>query len=402
MKMHLCLVSEQLSASLIPILMDKPDLVGLVISPRMKKNGDAERLDTLLKQHHFSTVLFHDAPSAGIDEIITYAEDLQQDLAQFCSEYDITLNCTGGTKFMSLGFINAFQDTATEIIYTDTPNNQIEYLPTQENDIPAPRPLDSVFNVPLYLQVNRVPYLDAMSDNESWCETVSQRRKLSHDLAHNAHQLSFLFSTLNLFSSHARDDNNKCLIPQNQLKKDQTHYREKPYPAILGWLNRLQQFNLIQWDKENYAIEFTSYDTACYLGGFWLEEYLFDVIKALNPDDVRNGVRIQQTDRCQQINELDILVVHNNRLLAIECKTLRMGTEYSNDNEILYKLHSVSDDLRGLFGTTLLVSAQRPSDKVIQRAKCKRIDLISPAELPSLAEKIKHWMETGRFPPPKP
>jgi len=64
---------------------------------------------------------------------------------------------------------------------------------------------------------------------------------------------------------------------------------------------------------------------------------------------------------------------------------------------ILYKLHSVSDDLRGLFGTTLLVSAQRPSDKVIQRAKCKRIDLISPDELPLLADKIKHWMETGRF-----
>jgi hypothetical protein len=395
MKMHLCLVSAELSANLIPIFMDKPALIGLIVSKSMQKN--AERFDTLLKQQGFSTILFQDAPSAGIDEIITYAEELQQDLAQFCPEYEVILNCTGGTKFMSLGFINAFQDTATNIIYTDTANNQIEYLPTQEGDIPAPRPLNSVFTIPLYLQVNRVPYLNAMSDNESWRETVQQRRKISHDLAHNAHQLSFLFSTLNLFSSHARDDNNKCLIPQNQLKKDQTHYREKPYASILNWLNRLQQINLIHWDKENYAVEFTSYDAACYLGGFWLEEYLFDVIEALNPDDVRNGVRIQQTDRCQQTNELDILVVHNNRLLAIECKTLRMGTEYSNDNEILYKLHSVSDDLRGLYGTTLLVSAQRPSDKVIQRAKCKRIALISPNELPLLAGKIKQWMETGRF-----
>jgi hypothetical protein len=74
-----------------------------------------------------------------------------------------------------------------------------------------------------------------------------------------------------------------------------------------------------------------------------------------------------------------------------------MGTAYSNDNEILYKLHSVSDDLRGLYGTTLLVSAQRPSEKVIQRAKCKRIALIDPDELPLLGEKVKQWMATGRF-----
>jgi hypothetical protein len=154
-------------------------------------------------------------------------------------------------------------------------------------------------------------------------------------------------------------------------------------------LNRLQQLHLILWDKESYAVEFTSYDAACYLGGFWLEEYLFNVIEALNPDDVRNGVRIQQT------NELDILVVHNNRLLAIECKTLRMGVSSDNDNKILYKLHSVSDDLRGLYGKTMLVSAQRPSDKVIQRANCKGIALISPDELPLLAEKVKHWMEKG-------
>jgi hypothetical protein len=393
MKMHLCLVSAQLSANLIPILIDKPDLIGLVVSDFMQNN--ALRLASILKQQGFSTTLFKQAPSAGIDDIIAYAEALQQDLNQFCAEYEITLNCTGGTKFMSLGFIQVFQETAKEIIYTDTANNQIEYLPAREGIMPEPRPLGAVFNIPLYLQVNRVPYLEAMSDNADWRETVQQRKKLSHDLAQNAHQLSFLFSSLNAFSSHARDSRNECLISQDRLQKDQTHYREKPYPPILNWLNRLQQLHLILWDKERYAVEFTSYDAACYLGGFWLEEYLFNVIEALNPDDVRNGVRIQQTDRCQQTNELDILVVHNIRLLAIECKTLRMGVSSDNDNKILYKLHSVSDDLRGLYGKTMLVSAQRPSDRVIQRANCKGIALISPEELPLLAEKVKHWMDKG-------
>jgi hypothetical protein len=228
MKMHLCLVSAQLSANLIPILIDKPDLVGLVVSDFMQNN--AVRLASILKQQGFSTALFKQAPSAGIDDIIAYAEVLQQDLNQLCSEYEVTLNCTGGTKFMSLGFIQVFQETAKEIIYTDTANNQIEYLPAREGIIPEPRPLGAVFNIPLYLQVNRVPYLEAMSNNADWRETVQQRKKLSHDLAHNAHQLSFLFSSLNAFSSHARDGNNECLIPQHKLQKDHTHYRENPIP----------------------------------------------------------------------------------------------------------------------------------------------------------------------------
>jgi hypothetical protein len=399
MKMHLCLVSAQLPANLIPILMDKPDLIGLVVSDATPIKNNALRLESILKQQGFTTTLFNHAPSAGIDDITAYAEEIQQDLMKYCSDYEITLNCTGGTKFMSLGFIQIFQQTAEEIIYTDTANNQIEYLPARDGIMPEPRPLHSVFDIPLYLQVNRVPFLNAMSDNEKWCETAQQRKKTSDALACNAEQLGFLFSTLNLFSSHARDNKKKCLKPLEQLEKDKSHYQEKPHPHILNWLNRLQQVGLIYWDKENYAVEFTSYEAACYLGGFWLEEYLFNLIKALNPDDVRNGVRIKQTDRCQQTNELDILLVHNNRLLAIECKTLSMGTKYSNDNEILYKLHSVSDDLRGLYGKTLLVSAKNPSPKVIQRAQCKGIALIGPDKLPLLAEKIKDWMETGYFNP---
>jgi hypothetical protein len=50
-----------------------------------------------------------------------------------------------------------------------------------------------------------------------------------------------------------------------------------------------------------------------------------------------------------------VLVVHNNPLLVIECKKLRFGT--AKDSEVIYKLDSITDEMNGLFGSTLLVSA---------------------------------------------
>jgi len=88
-------------------------------------------------------------------------------------------------------------------------------------------------------------------------------------------------------------------------------------------------------------------------------------------------------------NEFDVLACHMNQMLHIECKTLRYRGE--NDNEIAYKLDSLGDDVRGLFGHTWLLSAREPTEVLIARARRARIRLVPPAELQHLRDLVREW-----------
>jgi Card1-like, endonuclease domain len=74
----------------------------------------------------------------------------------------------------------------------------------------------------------------------------------------------------------------------------------------------------------------------------------------------------------------------------MECKTLRHREE--NDNDLTYKVDSLGQDARGLFGETWLLTAREPSDVLRERARQGRITLLGPTELPRLRERVRMWM----------
>ncbi len=92
-------------------------------------------------------------------------------------------------------------------------------------------------------------------------------------------------------------------------------------------------------------------------------------------------------------NELDLVLVHNNRMLIIECKTMRFGNNQQKDSDVLYKIDSLGDDLKGLYGELWLVSAREPSDNMRDRAKDRRINIIAPAELKNFRSRLQQWMK---------
>ena len=176
MKIHIALVSAQILPNLIPILMERPDRVLLMVTPEMAARRLDRRLEKLLKEQGIGVDLCLDVPDAGLREIKAYADTLADRLIEEQADAEIVLNATGGTKLMSFGFVEAFRGIASHILYTDTAHRRIEYLPNAQAALPEPTPMDNVLDVPLYLAAQGFRFRRAASDDVSWREAVSQRK----------------------------------------------------------------------------------------------------------------------------------------------------------------------------------------------------------------------------------
>ena len=380
MNIHICLVSAQLLANYIPIRMERPDQVHLVSSSDMQHNGMTERFQRMLQAQQIETVIHRDMPDSFLAAIHEYALELQERIKASVPDAHITLNITGGNKLMMLGMLEIFRPDVQRIIYTDTANNVIECLHDNTNE-----PLAAVLGIPEYLLAYGATYRKAASDDQAWQIRIGQRKAASKYLATHAQALAGLIGALNLRANQALSDDGKTLVTPLQQLNDHPggQWREA--------LRILADSGVFQWDGSK-LITFNDAETARYVGGIWLEEYVYHIARDAQPDDVRNSVEITWDNSKKTRNELDVLLTHNNRMLVIECKTLRLGRDSQKDTDILYKIDSLGTDLHGLFGKTWLISAREPTPEMLDRANDRGIRILSPTHLKGLRQAILEWM----------
>lgn len=218
------------------------------------------------------------------------------------------------------------------------------------------------------------------------------RRRLTKHLGREALQLGPFFGAVNALAKSALDERGESLVSPWQ------RFERPPRGAWRLAIQDVEQAGVARFDGLT-GLAFLDAEGARYLSGGWLEEYAWHAVQALAPDDVRMGVTGVWAGTARGRNELDVVVVHRNRLLLIECKTLRLGREDQKDSDLLYKLDSVGDDVRGLFGEVVLLSARTPSPLVVDRAGHHRIRVVGPDRLGRLQMDTATWMQTGRFPP---
>lgn len=389
MTTHLCIVSERLLANLIPALMQRPDRVLLVSSEEMDQRGFTARLQALLESAGLGVAVEHGLPSGGVAEIGAYAERLRDGIGRH-STGPVVLNLTGGNKLMTLVFSQVLGPVCTKMIYTDTANGCLEELPHPVGSSGATTPLKSVLDVPLYLQAQGFRVRSVRSRDSGWRELVQGRRSLTKHLGKHAPSLDEFFGAINGIAKDARAGGNVLVEPRQSL-------RGVPRGIWADALRRMAASGLLSWDGGT-EVTFTDLEGTRYLNGGWLEEYAWLVAQELRPDDVQLGVEGEWEGTERGRNELDVVVVHANRLLYIECKTLRMGSEAEKDSALLYRLDSVGEDVRGLFGEVVLLSAREPSPLIQDRAAHYRIQVVGPERLGRLQRDIRDWMESGRFP----
>lgn len=390
MLIHVAIVSEQILANLIPILMEKPGIVYLVTSEEMHRRRLDQRLKKLIEKEGIHAVIVGDTPDVGLSSIHEFALAL---IARIQSEHpdaELVLNATGGTKLMSIGFVEFFRGDAERIIYTDTRHGTIEFLPDSSGNVPPSESMRDVLDVPHYIAAQGLRYTGAMSDQ--WdVERVTRRKAAAKYLARNAVSLDKFFGVMNKLASNALDQRGENSIEPLQ-RLDYAPHSSSPW---VNALRELRKAGVLGWEDGIVDIGFIDAEGARFVCGGWLEEYAFHVIRDEGVFDVRLGVNVvpeqvgkESMDKVK--NEFDVLACQRNQLLFVECKTVRF-VEGENDNELSYKLKSLGESARGLFGETWLLSAQPPTSVLIERCRQSRIRLLGPEEIANLRKIVRTW-----------
>ena len=173
MRIQVCLVSDQILANLIPALMERPEKVVIVASSQMKKRGQDQRLLNALSEHGIQAEVVDDAPDVSLGSIRRYADALGSAFAESLPEANVTLNATGGTKLMMLGFVEAFRQRGVRTIYADTAHRRIEEIGGYE------MPMENVLDVPSYLAAQGIRFDHADSDDDARRTIIERRATLT-------------------------------------------------------------------------------------------------------------------------------------------------------------------------------------------------------------------------------
>jgi hypothetical protein len=384
------LVSDQTLANLIPALMERPKWVVLVCSQAMARKGQCKHLERLLERHGIATRVQENAPDVGLAAIHDYAIELADHLEADHPHARITLNATGGTKLMALGFIEAFRALDCRILYTDTAHRRLEILPHGREAPPPPIDMTDVLDVPGYLAAQGFHYDQAASDAEDWRHRAAARKSLSKYLARNAAELGSFIGKINALANAALQ--RKEGSEQEYLANPTQSLGQKPWGRWVEALRECARAQVLCWQDGATDITFASAEAAQFLRGGWLEEYAWHVVKDEGAYDVRLGMQGRWHNDPDSRNEFDVLATHRNQLLFIECKTLRFEQAEDTDNVLSYKLDSLGKQVRGLFGQTWLLTARKPTETLLARAKQAGFRVFNPEELPRLRDAVREWL----------
>jgi len=389
---HVGIVSDQALANLIPALAEKPDKIYLIATEEIEGRGLPLRLRRVFQSKGVKAEIIRGAPYAGLESILEFARSkVGERLQKVHPTARIILNATGGTKLMALGFVEVFRDRGARIIYTDTAHRCIESLPVPGQTHGSSTPMVNVLDVETYLAAQGFEINCARSDDPEWIEGAARRRMAAEFLAERIKERSVqnLVGALNGLAHKALDRQRKLIAPKQALDSDP----RTPWPELL---DRLQEFGLLRWAGR--SLEFMDEGSTRFLHGDWLEEYAWHVLRDEHPFDIRLGVEGRWDAAHAANNEFDVLATRMNELLFIECKTLKHGEEDAKDADLLYKVDSLGQDVRGLFGTTWILSAREPTQFMIDRANQQRLGLFGPPEIVTLRTHVRNWLaaDSGR------
>lgn len=411
--LHVCLVSDQVLANLLPILKRRPAVVMLVCTPQMQ-NQPLERIASALERQGYdaSRIEVFALPAASATDFHIAREQarvLRERLLLAHPDKVITLNATGGTKVLSNAFFLEFQ--GFEILYADTASNCVRHM---ENVQVAPEPLGSlVLSIDDYLHNQGYRITGCASDDPAWVESAIRREALTVTLLGEASgprygAFGHLLGGLNRGAAALEEDILRTAMPKDAhptlIEKHRAlaeHVPGRPSALITSVLGAPQWQGLRQKlltakvlvDTEQ-GLAFTGVGTLNYVRGGWLEEWAWSMARACGADDCRAGLFVNAdpdaTDS-RHDNELDLVVLFQNRLLIAECKTINWSGA-AGKQDILNKLDALGNHARGLFGRSLLVSARTVDADAARRARAYRIKVLAAKDLPHLRDEILGWM----------
>lgn len=388
-RVQVCVVSEQLLPSLIAALQaPRPAKVYALASAAMAKRGLAARLADLLAAEGIACEIVPDLPedAATLD---AWTRALAQVLQRAHPGEPIALNATGGTKLMSLALVDAFRRwlPQAEIVYADTARGRLGSITHKTENA-----LGSVLDIPTYLGACGAYLVGSASDAADWQARAAARAELSRWYAQQAGRLGAFFTQVNAMANLALDRHDEA-----RLAAPQQSFRQPLRQPWLRAAEKARDAGLLELDADPCTIRFASAEAARYLRGGWLEEYAWHCARALKLEHVAAGAHVAWEGGNRGAagkNELDLLLVHRNRMLVAECKTGRYGRDEDagREQDVLNTLDSLGRHAAGALGRTLMLSAWKLGDPALARAGHYGITVLDGERLTRLPDELQRWM----------
>ncbi|WP_413084410.1 Card1-like endonuclease domain-containing protein [Tepidimonas sp.] len=321
------------------------------------------------------------------DEDVTTLHTQAEQLAHRIGGQQVTINFTGGTKPMTLALVQTLAaDLATRpgacephLVYCDTAHQRLDWLAPEPVSEPM-RPILRIDDILLTQGYRRLAGTGG-HHHADWHHNAQQRAQLTRWLGEHSAEIDRFFGTLNALAKAALGENENRFEPQQ-------YFEFQPGGAAAQLLKKAQEFNLLHWNGRQ-QVQFRSRDAAQYLGGGWVEEYAALKLSGAQP----NGgweprLTVEHVDT-RTVNELDAVLVHNNRMLVVECKAARPGEDAS---DWIYKLSQLARAVGGQLAQPLLLSARPLNASQQARAREYRVDVLAAAELKKLPAYLQQWL----------
>lgn len=373
-RVHFCLVSNEAVPNLTPALDPEFRPAEVVLLATAKMTQRAEDLRSVLRGH-----------GVQVGDLVPLSSHLDLELLQ--AEFEaavsardtdnIALNCTGGTKPMSIAAFIVFYSRSLPIFYVE-PNDRVVWL-NHPNERPAPHEIANKLRLGGLLSA----YGADATLNRAPNGIDRDLRALGDALVAEAVRFEFPLGALNYAAAQALDYGG--LRPVHLDRWDES-------PELRHIVGRFEAAGYLR--QRGAQITFRDEEARQIVGGGWMEQWAFAQVFGLqrelsqiqdlayNVQVVHRGVR----------NELDVAFLAENRLHVIECKTMRMDAERSRVADSITKVKGVAQRLGGFQARTMILSFRpvRPADR--ERAAAERVQLVEAGQIRQLASYLHRWI----------
>lgn len=373
---HLCIATGQNLANLIPALQLNASKVVILETPEMRDS--ASNLKRALESHGIA-VQRRPFDDSSPDAIKAGAEAIGMEFEKAA----VIFNATGGHKLMTLALAENMELAGElHLLYAETRHRRLDWL----KPAPAIEPMADVLKVDDFLLVQGYSRIRSADRDGHWQVEADARGALTRRLGDESDKLSNFFGALNKLAQQGMPD------------KD----RGKPFLPVQNFdfapggrgsevLAQARQLKLLAWDDDTEVV-FANEAAATYFGGGWLEEYVWLKLRGLKPFDFSVNLFVKPIGSAAE-NELDAVVVHHNRMLVVECKTLRFGRDAGKDSDYIYKLAQLSRQVGGSMASSLLLSARPVDAHVIDRARQYGVSILAAADVKNFVAFVRAWMQ---------
>ncbi|GEM_PF-415686 len=377
-KTHICLVSDDPLPMLTPIIDEKIPSDRLLLVFFEQDEILALNAKKIANQREYDCELLKINQHANIDEIKTLLTKCFD--SQIESDVEVWLNATSTHLHLSLAAFEVARAYNAPAFVVEPRLDALYWLN------PESWPNQMIHD---HLSINEYFALKSIAISKTNPFVYSSSLKtLASVWANNAKRLHGSLSTLNYLANRTSGESlTSVAMTKQHLSND----------SLQLLVDELLRANAIIYAKKR--ITFADNNARFFAGGGWLELAVTTHLQNIKKDnnkiqDIALGVEVEvELENAQSSkaikNELDNVVLANNKLHVIECKTAKMK---DNQTDVLYKLDSLRRRLGSKRARCCLITFFPLKRHEYLRAQISSIHVICLAEDSDWKQSLTTWL----------